>query len=60
VKDREASYIKAVVRSEMKCEPSVVYIPWMVLPNSRKSYNSRQFSFHSGNSQTANFAVTWI
>jgi hypothetical protein len=26
VKDREARYRKAVVRSEMKSEPSVVYI----------------------------------
>jgi hypothetical protein len=44
VKDREARYMKAVVRSEMKCEPSVVYIHWMVLTNSRKGCNSFRFN----------------
>jgi hypothetical protein len=60
VKDREASYMKAVVRSEMKCDPTVVDILRMIFPNSRKGCKRRQFSFHSGTSQTAKVAVRWI
>ena len=29
VNDRVATYLRAVLRSEMKCEMSLVHIPWM-------------------------------